>query len=53
MPAAMWDMNREGPALRNAGKTRQINDMATGYSYTIKGGPAPPRPPRDYVDSQL
>ncbi|KAJ9160912.1 hypothetical protein NKR19_g2756 [Coniochaeta hoffmannii] len=25
--------------------------MATGYSYSIKGGPAPSRPPRDFADS--
>ncbi|OIW31697.1 hypothetical protein CONLIGDRAFT_678161 [Coniochaeta ligniaria NRRL 30616] len=27
--------------------------MSTGYSYSIKGGPAPSRPPRDFVDSQF
>ncbi|KAB5572748.1 hypothetical protein GE09DRAFT_956875 [Coniochaeta sp. 2T2.1] len=46
-------MNRTRPSSRNAGNTRPINNMATGYSYSIKGGPAPPRPPRDFVDSQF
>jgi hypothetical protein len=25
---------------------------ARGYSYSIKGGPPPPRPPREYMESQ-
>lgn len=32
------------------------NNAATsrgGYSYSIKGGPPPPRPPREFLQSQL
>jgi hypothetical protein len=26
--------------------------LARGYSYSIKGGPPPPRPPREFLESQ-
>jgi hypothetical protein len=29
-----------------------IGYPAKGYSYSIKGGPAPPRPPREFYESK-
>ncbi|KAK4465221.1 hypothetical protein QBC42DRAFT_22047 [Cladorrhinum samala] len=33
------------------GTTRTATQTKGGYSYSIKGGPAPPRPPREFLES--
>ncbi|KAH8894124.1 hypothetical protein GQ53DRAFT_744893 [Thozetella sp. PMI_491] len=58
----MWDRLKAAPQKQGGGLFEDPRDAASnrfgynsnnGYSYSIKGGPPPPRPPREYYDSRF
>ncbi|KAK0641649.1 hypothetical protein B0T16DRAFT_420275 [Cercophora newfieldiana] len=53
-PAASQRARAVGNRLdeRIAAFQSATNKPARGYSYSIKGGPPPPRPPREFIESQ-
>lgn len=58
----MWDRIRTAPHKHHGASfdddrihldlSYNMRDVPKGYSYSIKGGPPPPRPPREFLESR-
>ncbi|KAK3323658.1 hypothetical protein B0T19DRAFT_401968 [Cercophora scortea] len=49
----MWDRLRTTGPRQQFDHDKMMSSATKGYSYTIKGGPAPPRPPREFLEREF